>query len=860
MRQEKCCHGQPVVVWMFVLLMLLLSACGGGGETETAPTAASSSYFPAAVGNRWVYLASSGDSAEPPRLELVEVSGNADVQGTSAVVLRSFNAADGSDIGVEYLSVTDAGVARLPDPALQPGDRAIPAMDLLRFPLVVGSSYEQMNKTFDIGADYDGDGVHESLRIVSQVSVVGMESVQTDAAVFADAAHVRTVVVQTGTYSAGGAPFISTATVDGWYAPGVGLVREDTVTTSSGGLNSSRHVTLVGYSVDGVRSEVVAPVATLVSPSLLGEHTPFTVIQLDFSEPMDASSMGAQAIELRDPTGALVSVSVFGSGASWSFYPTDGLLTGGVYTVSVSNSATDLLGNPAAVASWSFAVDATIPIVVATFPAQDAKSVPIDVVITLDFSEEIDPSTVSGAIQLAGRDYLPVDVSVVGRRITVKPQSKLQPRTSYQLVVGSSLRDKAGNSIGVSYTLSFQTDPGQFGFAQQMNIGSSQEAAAVGDVTGDGRTDVVMTNSVSFDPATDNKLFVFPQQADGTLGAPLAYATQASENCAPSSVAVADVNGDGRKDVIIGESGCGIEIFLQDASGQLVSGGLIASAESHKIRAADLDGDGRVDIAGVGWGTSQVAVWKQTASGALAGPTLYALEHFGWEDLDIGDINGDGRLDLVATSAQGDASKALAFLPQQADGSFGHPFYRSLDGVTLGWAVAVGDINGDGRHDVVVSRSYESSIGVFYQDASGNLGEMKLVAANAPVEAIEVADVDGDGAGDIVILDVDGFGVYSQQGNGTLGAFEHYSAPRPGQFNPQALAVGDINGDGHPDLIGTGLTYLLNRASELPSAGVAGPAAVKAGVPGKQAGRRGWVPLQRLPVSKTGRTAPSIAR
>src|SRR5437763_1800917 len=102
-------------------------------------------------------------------------------------------------------------------------------------------------------------------------------------------------------------------------------------------------------------------------------------------------------------------------------------------------------------------------------------------------------------------------------------------------------------------------------------VGSWPEAVAVGDVNGDGRNDVVMTTSYYFDPANDFHLFVFLQAADGTLMAPISYATSATYGNRPDSVAIGDITGDGRADVVVGIDGVGVQVFPQLATGVLGS-------------------------------------------------------------------------------------------------------------------------------------------------------------------------------------------------------------------------------------------------------------------------------------------------
>ena len=84
------------------------------------------------------------------------------------------------------------------------------------------------------------------------------------------------------------------------------------------------------------------------------------------------------------------------------------------------------------------------------------------------------------------------------------------------------------------------------------DVGSRPEAVAVGDVNGDGRADVVMTTSYYFDPANDYRLFVFLQDQNGALQIPASYPTAGTYTSRPDSVGVGDVTGDGLADVVVG--------------------------------------------------------------------------------------------------------------------------------------------------------------------------------------------------------------------------------------------------------------------------------------------------------------------
>ncbi len=348
--------------------------------------------------------------------------------------------------------------------------------------------------------------------------------------------------------------------------------------------------------------------------------------------------------------------------------------------------------------------------------------------------------------------------------------------------------------------------------------GSYPEAIAIGDVNNDGRNDVVMTTWYSGDPVNDYKIFVFLQNADGTLAAPVKYATSASYTRRPSTVAIGDINNDGRNDVVIGYSGFGIEVFSQNGSGALNADVVYASADSNKIKIADLNNDGILDVVGIGWGTNTASVWLQNNGGTLEPAIIYTVTHGGYDDLDVGDVNNDGLTDIVVMSGQLLVPN-LGILIQKNDGTFDNPAYYSVGGNILTHGVAVGDVNGDHLNDVVVTyggNRPNSKIGVFTQNASGTLEPVVSYNSYDIPEPVRIADLTGDGRAEVIVLHGGWLkaGVYLQNASG-LQAENLYDIPDASHYNPHGLAVGDINSDGRRDIAvadyNQGLVILYHR-------------------------------------------------
>ncbi|HEY3333912.1 MAG TPA: FG-GAP-like repeat-containing protein [Candidatus Limnocylindrales bacterium] len=365
--------------------------------------------------------------------------------------------------------------------------------------------------------------------------------------------------------------------------------------------------------------------------------------------------------------------------------------------------------------------------------------------------------------------------------------------------------------------------PSQFGAYQVTPIGPSPaDAVALGDVTGDGRTDVVLTTGYA-NAASDFRLLVLAGRSDGALDAPVSYATAGTYPDRPESVDVGDVNGDGRLDVVVGLSGLGVQVFPQAADGTLGAPSFVASADSHKIATGVFDKTGRAQVAGVGWGTDTVTIFADTGAGLVTART-YPAQHAGYEDLETGDVSGDGLTDIVVMSGQGLVPN-VSVLAQQINGTFGAAAEYSVGAGRLTRGIGVGDVTADGRSDVVASNggnSPDGRVSVFPQTSTGLLGAPVASTSYDIPGAVEVADVDRDGLGDVVVVHEAWLrvGVYPGLADGGLGAEQLYPVPYANDQNPQNLAVGDVTGDGWPDIV---VADDLHGLLVLPNTGTVAP-------------------------------------
>jgi hypothetical protein len=333
---------------------------------------------------------------------------------------------------------------------------------------------------------------------------------------------------------------------------------------------------------------------------------------------------------------------------------------------------------------------------------------------------------------------------------------------------------EAGGGTGVGITSMLGTSHGAFGSPISTAVGCGQanrgavNAIALGDVTGDGKADVVATMTNSGGGCPNNEVAVLTGLGTGKFKAPVLYSTGVTVQSGP--VALADVNGDGELDIVLSNADGSISVLLNKGKGIYGAATVIAAAsgtEAGNIVIGDFNKDGKLDLAITNYSGTAINVLLGNGDGTFQAPIL-TPSPINPNGLTAGDFNNDGKLDLALTSWNNNGS--LQIFTGNGDGTFTvgtlYKFNAWVEcypsGGTNPYWISAGDLNQDGKLDLAIAVTYT-------QCSTEYSGEQDWGAAL----------------------------VYTGNGDGT---FNLEPGPYLGGVDNSGIALGDFNRDGMLDM------------------------------------------------------------
>ena len=324
-------------------------------------------------------------------------------------------------------------------------------------------------------------------------------------------------------------------------------------------------------------------------------------------------------------------------------------------------------------------------------------------------------------------------------------------------------------------------------------------AIAVGDFNRDGHPDLAFANYGT--PGAAGLLF---NTGDGTFGEAVSYPVGNS----PESIAVGDFNGDGAPDLVVSNIDDNtISVLLNIGRGAFRSQVTYAAGRSpNTVTVGDFNLDGAPDIAVVGEDLQDnLRLYFNAGGGAFGVPVTYSQNY--WPSgVVVADFNRDGLPDLAyANPGQGTVNVLL----NNGGGIFGAGQTYTETAYADTGSIAVGDFNGDGFPDLVLANNFMAgNVIVMINAGNGTFGAQVTYATGPDAGignyggSVAVGDFNGDGHPDIAVTNdaATNVGVLLNSGDGTFGAQTTYAAGLAG-YNFAAIVTGDFNGDGVDDIV-----------------------------------------------------------
>jgi gliding motility-associated-like protein len=406
------------------------------------------------------------------------------------------------------------------------------------------------------------------------------------------------------------------------------------------------------------------------------------------------------------------------------------------------------------------------------------------------------------------------------------------------------------------FLLSFGAD---FGFLPTNLVGQTDFSVGSGlydqclcDFNGDNKTDVVTVNDDD-SPVSSTISILTNTSTVGTVNFTM---NTASISARSVHARCGDLNGDGKPDLVVSEGGVGNRIFiLQNTSGGTISftapqAITLTGMKPKQVQIADVDLDGKPDIITTNLGGNKIAILQNQSIGAISfNPTPIVVTATGavtTDGLIVEDLNADQRPDIIVSQFLTSSSNLFVLHNNSTPGNIS---FSATSTITIGNSVVnleIGDLDGDRKPDLAVTQLLANGISVFLNTTTGStisFGTPKPYLTDIRPWGIDFGDLDGDGKTDIVVASVFAKSITVLNNISSIGSTDFQPHIIPTTFINRHVNIGDLDGDGKPDIAFTSIddnnngipaskvSVFRNKTCMTPKLSPEGPLTICAGFP-----------------------------
>ena len=359
-----------------------------------------------------------------------------------------------------------------------------------------------------------------------------------------------------------------------------------------------------------------------------------------------------------------------------------------------------------------------------------------------------------------------------------------------------------------------------------LGMGSNPHRVIIADIDGDGKPDLVVDYI-----GANGAVWVYRNIGTNGALAPASFAPPVilhnDSGGSPSGLAVADLDGDGRLDIVTANGLCHTLSIFQNESqpGILTTNSFTprldipVAGEPAAVAIGDLDGDGRPELVVADFSLTTISVLQnQSLPGLLTSNSFGAAVNFGVGPspccVELADLDRDGRLDVVTVNELDPARRVSVLRNISIPGRLStNSLAAAVDfgRANLGHALAIGDLDGDGWLDLMTGSFGGKALDVYRNLGTPgtitprSFGPEVIFGAGNWVQNVALGDLSGEGKPAVALVSQFPSQLKLYRNLSTPGGFRNASLGSPITLpcgnNPEVVAIGDLDGDGRPDLV-----------------------------------------------------------